>query len=795
MAGPVQKMTPEQIRSTLLSNTRIFQLSEGYYKAFAGKYKFLGRFTANPKNAGEDLANFFYNLSKGGLPPRYDQALKGFKELSASERKTLFSGVFQHKKRGLMRRVVYYDDKKRRFVMGSSKVSLPPIGFSAERAFKSFTAYSSRNPLSEFFAKMDFKSKPVGVTDKSRAGREKVEIVQKLYNHLRKIDTEFKNKYKKLKFRKGKLTRSVRKAIERIQEYLTVYSSRDAVFRATLQDKGMSPEFEKSEKGLFNEKTALVLYAYFIPEGKWKNEISIIRKGMTPTKLKKTREEQVAMLEKGDKEIYETHLSKWLDQRLAGEYELLNLPNFVAFVREQMVKGTVINRGWLNKMLGKGIFRNFINRKVRFEVENVGNLLFDGRMKQVIDKLRLDDFPVGGVHTKQMLKKGDNLESARLKVLEMFLSRLYDVPEFKKRLPKKEVPIEGKLGDLDAVHKIILEATKYLQRYAAEDPKGTYRKRLESIGVRSIPVMNELNERSLKVICTYLLTRKGTDPSRWNEEKQALLEMERGRIKKPIEREPRELSELVASLETEADKLLYKREIKPWLENKVTGRNPEYEIYDLVGIVRIISDSKRKGINPTKGWLDQQLRGGTFDPFMGKRLQFNAEEVADDFLRGRSLYNTIETLLPGRIGRKGYIGKKLSAEGVVSRLNAEKIRAVEILLKGLSELPEFESISEKLSLVSVNGYYENEEIEAVKALQDFLFTKAAGGELFRALSDIEITSRGGTMKREMIKSTGSFDEPTAKALAAFVALSKGRWSMEREKFLPWDRRKGRERPF
>ncbi len=223
-----------------------------------------------------------------------------------------------------------------------------------------------------------------------------------------------------------------------------------------------------------------------------------------------------------------------------------------------------------------------------------------------------------------------------------------------------------------------------------------------------------------------------------------------------------------------AESVFYIQNVKDWLEKK---QAEGYVIYDLKGIMDFLMTDVSKGelktpIDSKK--LDGRLKNLVSGGFMQLKeiAEFKPSQVANALLEGEGIGDALKILVIGQ-------------GAVESKSEEVKIAALELVLNSFitnidSYIPdeEFAEHVEKLKAIKIviDGKYAGDvEADAVRALQEFLFDYAKANDDFHvALREM------GMDYLTALKTTGKFNENTAKAFAAYVALQKGTWKSEKK---------------
>ncbi|NYZ76898.1 hypothetical protein H0O02_01125 [Candidatus Micrarchaeota archaeon] len=243
------------------------------------------------------------------------------------------------------------------------------------------------------------------------------------------------------------------------------------------------------------------------------------------------------------------------------------------------------------------------------------------------------------------------------------------------------------------------------------------------------------------------------------------------------------LEEQVKGLSS-AERDFYNTNLKSWLEEK-TSEEEGYKVVSLKGLIGDLTSqvaAKKLKLPVDQKWLDAQQQLKTFkmkNYLQGKEAEYKPSEVTNAIMKGEGIGDALKTLVIG----KDAVSTKTAAAGDFWR-----VRTTELLLDTfiastdllLSE-DEFAPYVEKLGKVTItlDGKYEMaKEGEAVKAVQELLFNHATKSDRFNeALKLIGIDYLAD------LKPSGVFDEKTAKALAAFIAIFRGTWDSEKQPLL------------
>lgn len=214
-----------------------------------------------------------------------------------------------------------------------------------------------------------------------------------------------------------------------------------------------------------------------------------------------------------------------------------------------------------------------------------------------------------------------------------------------------------------------------------------------------------------------------------------------------------------------ADRIFYNTYVRNWLNDRIIGtakREPEYELYDLNGLIAYVSSTW--GTNTNDTGLNNELAAGKLDRFLDKRLLFEAKPMAAKLQSGSNIRSTLERFF----GDEKTIGPiNVGDPRSRDRMHTERVKALQEMLMAMAGKGLFDGIKTPLSDVrAADGEYKQErEGAAVKALQGWLRDQAnTNDDFFQNLQAIG-------MRREGIPLTGQFDPVTAKVLAVRIATS------------------------
>lgn len=392
--------------------------------------------------------------------------------------------------------------------------------------------------------------------------------------------------------------------------------------------------------------------------------------------------------------------------------------------------------------------------KKEYTQEELMEMLDDGKLLELVAYLKLTEEPIG----KKMEK-----ESSRIKFIQQVFNDMLlknkEFLEFLKTKKFKKFVKKGKKMEVDGnyptLRPYLVALGAFLKLKAKESEfKATivdakaYPANL-SLGKKK---SKQFNGDDFKAMATYLGIELST----------AEIEL--------LSKQEKELST--------AEKEFYETNLKSWLEVK---EEEGYLVPKLTAMLDYLTEQVRDGkvkAPITNKWLDGRL--GTFEEkglIVRKELTlFKPSEISSAILAGEGVADALNILI---------IGKKPISTSTKPKVEGVRISTVELILDAIREdvetyIPEaYSEHAEKIKgiKIEINGKFEGEESNSVKAIQDFLFEYAKENDEF-----LDVLKEIGVDYLKL-KATGRFDEQTAKTLAAYIAYTKGTWEDEKEALL------------
>jgi|GEM_PF-2921825 len=231
----------------------------------------------------------------------------------------------------------------------------------------------------------------------------------------------------------------------------------------------------------------------------------------------------------------------------------------------------------------------------------------------------------------------------------------------------------------------------------------------------------------------------------------------------------------------------YEKNMRAWVGEK---EKEGLVIRDLFHLVSYVSDVVRKGQVKSldKKWLDSQLEHFWKNGYIRISPSFKPSEISESLLSGSNIGEALDKLI---------IGKEPLSTRTTGPENEVRVRALEFFLwrftKDIDSYISDEKFGDfvkelKKTKIILNGKFEGEEAKAVEIIQNFLWSYAKADDTFSdALNAIGITI-------EDLKQTNTFDEKTAKALAAYISIKKGTWASEQAGLAEKKEKKEEEKP-
>ncbi len=226
--------------------------------------------------------------------------------------------------------------------------------------------------------------------------------------------------------------------------------------------------------------------------------------------------------------------------------------------------------------------------------------------------------------------------------------------------------------------------------------------------------------------------------------------------------------------------------MKGWVKEK---EKEGFVIRNLYNLVSYVADALQKGsVKSLENWLDKQLELFWKSGYIRVSSSFKPSEISESLLSGRNMGEALDKLITG---------KEPISTNTTGLVNEVRVRALELFLwrfvKDVDSYIPAEKFNDvvkglKETKINLDGKFGGEEANAIWIIQGFLWSYAKTDNVFYgALDDIGITAKDLTQ-------TKSFDEKTAKALAAYISIKKGTWESEKAGLVERKEKKEEEKP-